>query len=89
MTGAGRHFRREPSNELSFQIKRTKSYPAVLKEFAVFPVSNFSPHYVNPISPGRFGTVNAWGGGGFHPPCLSMLLLEIWQPNLAQRFSII
>ena len=28
-------------------------------------------------------------GDGFHRPCLSLLLLEIWQPNLAQRLSII
>ena len=42
----------------------------------------------NPISPGPFETVNAWGGWN-PPPCLSLLLLEIWQPNLAQRLSII
>ena len=23
---------------------------------------------INPISPGRFETLNAWEGGGFHPP---------------------
>ena len=29
------------------------------------------------------------GGGRIPPPCLSLLLLEIWQPNLAQRLLII
>ena len=68
-------------------IKRLKKVPAYPLNFSYIPKKlYYGPSLLNLSDLGDLK--HSMPGGRIPPPCLSLLLLEIWQPNLAQRLFI-